>query len=264
MNVVDYQPGSSPLLLSMPHCGTHIPASIAMRMSEAGLRVADTDWHVDILYDFAQELGAHRLRPAFSRYVIDLNRAPDGEALYPGASNTELCPITTFDQEPIYRHGSEPDAAEVGRRRKHYWQPYHRCLADALGAIRRQHGIALLFDAHSIRSVVPRFFQGRLPDLNLGTADGSSCDGSLQQALGEVLAGTADYTHVVNGRFKGGYITRVCGRPGDGFHAVQLELAQCAYMDEDPPFAFRPDLADRLRPTLRALLERMLEWAATR
>ena len=263
MHTYDFHPGSSPLLVSQPHAGTHVPESVAARMTEEALAVPDTDWHVDRLYDFAADLGASVLCARLSRYVVDLNRAPDGRELYPGASNTELCPTTTFDEEAVYRAGRGPDEAEVAARRERYWQPYHLKLRETLDALRERHGVALLFDAHSIRSQVPRFFAGRLPDLNLGTAGGSSCAPGLEGRLAAIVGDAAPYSGVVNGRFKGGFITRAYGAPGNAVHAVQLELSQATYMQEDWPHTFREDLAARVRPVLRRLLEAMLEWAST-
>jgi len=253
--------GSGPLLVSMPHVGTFVPPEIAARMTAAARALPDTDWHVDRLYDFLGELGASAIAATQSRYVIDLNRAPDGRPLYPGASNTELCPTTTFDDEAVYRDGQGPDEDEAAARRAAVWRPYHARLEAELAAIRQRHGVALLWDAHSIRSRVPRFFEGRLPDLNFGTGGGITADPSLVDALAEVAAGNRAYSHVVDGRFKGGYITRNYGDPAGGVQAVQLELSQITYMDEAPPYGFREDLAAGIRPLLRALLEAALEWA---
>ncbi len=264
MEIYHFAPGRTPLLVSMPHVGTHVPPALAARMTEAARGVPDTDWHVDRLYDFLAGMGAGVLRATHSRYVVDLNRPPDGGALYPGASNTELCPLALFDNRPIYRPDAAPDAAEVAGRIATYWRPYHRRLADELASLKARHGFALLFDAHSIRSRVPRFFDGRLPDLNLGTAGGASAAPEVAARLVEVAGEAEGYTSVLNGRFKGGYITRHYGRPGEGVHAVQLELSQITYMDEDPPFAFRDDLAAGIRPVLRRMVEGLLDWAAER
>lgn len=263
MDSYEFRAGSAPLLISMPHVGTHIPDSLVTRMSHEAVAVADTDWHVDRLYDFAAAMGASVLRAKLSRYVIDLNRAPDGASLYPGASVTELCPTSSFADEALYRDGQAPGEDEVSQRRERYWQPYHDKLGETLADIHARHGVALLFDAHSIASEVPRFFDGKLPDLNLGTANGASCSPDLGARVCATLAGAAPYTYVINGRFKGGYITRCHGRPDDGVHAVQLELSQATYMNEDPPFTYREDLARQLQPHLRALLRTMLDWAGT-
>lgn len=260
----DFRPGEAPLLMSVPHLATDIPAKIAARMTAAGRAVADTDWHLDRLYDFAADLGAAILTPRFSRTVIDLNRDPDGRALYPGADNTGLVPSTTFAEEPIYRAGEEPDAQEIADRRAAYWRPYHDRLTTALAEMRARHGAVVLFDCHSIKSRVPRFFDGRLPDLNLGTAEGASCAGDLRARLIAALAGDTGYTLAVDGRFKGGYITRHYGRPSDGVHAFQMELVLAAYMEEEAPFAFREDLAARLRPLLRRMLDAARDWAMAR
>jgi len=263
MDTFEFTEGTTPLLVSMPHDGTAIPLDLADCMTAHARTTPDTDWHMARLYDFAGELGASILRPFYSRYVIDLNRPPDGKPLYPGASNTELCPTHCFDESHIYQQGEEPGSAEIAARRRRYWQPYHDHIAATLADLKARHGTALLFDAHSIASEVPRFFDGKLPDLNLGTAGGTSCKPSLQAALTAVLESAPGFTHVVNGRFTGGYITRTYGDPGNGVHAVQLEQAQCSYMNENPPYDYREDRAQGVRPTLRALLETMLEWSTT-
>jgi len=257
-----FKQGGLPLLVSMPHCGTHIPDAMAARMTAVARTVPDTDWHMPQLYDFLTGLDVSVISATHSRYVIDLNRAPDSRALYPGASNTELCPLQTFDMEEIYRDGQRPDNGEVAERRETYWRPYHDRITETLAAIRAQHGLALLWDAHSIRSVLPRFFEGRLTDLNLGTGGGTAAAASLLDILGAVARDAAQlgYTHAVNGRFKGGYITRSHGDPANGIHAVQLELTQCTYMDETPPFGFREDLAAEVRPVLSGLIHAMLAW----
>jgi len=262
MDTYSYTEGSSPLLLSLPHDGTAIPDAIAARMTETGRGVPDTDWQVSRLYGFAAAVGASILRPVYSRYVVDLNRPPDGAALYPGAPNTGLCPTASFAGESLYQTGAEPDPDEIEARRARYWQPYHKQLRETLAALRARHGFALLWDAHSIRSRVSRLFPGRLPDLNLGTYHGASCAAALEQALAEVLAAVPEYTHVINGRFSGGYITRHYGDPDAGIHAVQLEQAQITYMDETPPFAWSEACARRVQDVLRGLLRTMLRWSA--
>ncbi len=245
----------------MPHNGTEVPDAIAARMTEAALQLPDTDWHMDRLYGFADQLRASVIKPIYSRYVIDLNRPPDGKALYPGSSNTELCPLTCFDFSPVYKESEAPDEAEVAERTWGFWRPYHIKIRDELARIRERHGIALLYEAHSIRSQVPRFFDGVLPDLNLGSADGKSCAPALEAALAAFLQHTPEFSSVVNARFKGGYITRTYGKPQDDVHAVQLELSQATYMEEQPPFGYRDELAEKVQPTLKALLTTMLEWA---
>ena len=258
-----FMTGGSPLLVSMPHVGTALPEAIAARMTEIAKTVPDTDWHVDRLYDFLGDLDASVIAATQSRYVIDLNRAPDDRPLYPGASNTGLCPTTTFDQAPIYLDGWEPDVAEIAARKDRVFRPYHARLGRALAAIMERHGYALLWEAHSIRSRVPRFFEGRLPDLNLGSASGASADPELIVRLSQVAeieGAAAGYSYVLDGRFKGGYITRSFGDPAQRVHAVQLELSQITYMDEAPPFSFRDDLAAGIRPVLRRLLETALDW----
>jgi N-formylglutamate deformylase len=264
MDLYSFRSGSSPLLVSMPHVGTHIPPALAADMTPAASEVPDTDWHVDRLYDFLDEMGASVLQATHSRYVIDLNRMPTGEALYPGARNTELCPTSRFDDQPIYLPGRSPDAVQIDERRSRYWQPYHDKLALELAAIKARHGYVLLFDAHSIRSEVPRFFEGRLWDINIGTGDGIAASPAISDAIMAVAAKAAPYTSMLNGRFKGGYITRRYGRPIDTVEAVQLELSQITYMNEDPPFDLREDRASGIRPSLRAILDAFLAAGAKR
>lgn len=256
--------GRGPLLVSMPHIGTVIPGDIECDMTEIATRRDDTDWHLDVLYDFLDELDATVLTPVYSRYVVDLNRRPDGVSMYPGQSNTPVCPVDTFRCEPLYRPGRAPDANAVAKRIEMYWQPYHDALAAELRRIRSEHGVALLWDAHSVRSEVPRFFEGRLPDINLGTVDGSSCGEGLGERLLEVAGASDGYSAVLNGRFVGGYVTRAHGKPAAGVHAVQLELAQITYMQEAPPYAFDVARAASIRPVLKALLAAALDWTRAR
>jgi len=255
MEVFQFRSGPAPLLVSMPHIGTELPPGLAERMTAAGRLLADTDWRVDQLYDFLDDLGANVIEARYSRYVIDLNRPPDGQPLYPGASNTELCPVSTFEEEPIYLPGQAPGEDEVAQRRTDFWAPYHARIAECLEEIRARHGHALLWDAHSIRSRAPRFFDGKLPDLNIGTASGTSASPrTIAAVAGAAAAAAPAYSHVVDGRFKGGYITRRYGRPAEGTEAIQLELSWATYMDEAPPFTFRDDLAAGIRPVLRDML----------
>ncbi len=245
--------GRLPLLISIPHLGTQIPQALAAQMTPEAARMADTDWHLDRLYDFAVAMGASVLQARYSRYVIDLNRPPTGESLYPGQTTTGLCPSETFRGAPLYQMGCEPDAAEITRRRQAYWEPYHDALAAELTRLRQVHGQVLLWDAHSIASVLPRLFEGKLPDLNFGTAGGVSCDLKVLQAALHCLGGEP-FTQVVNGRFKGGYITRHYGQPSQGIHAIQLELCQSLYMHEAEPFGYQPGIAQKLQPTLQRML----------
>ena len=253
-----FTPGSTPLLISVPHAGTFIPTDLRQHYTPDALTVPDTDWHVPLLYQSALKRGAGLLAATHSRYVIDLNRNPDGAVLYAGADNTELCPTRSFCQAPLYRAGLEPDVAEVARRGALYWQPYHDQLATELARLKQQHGYAILLDGHSIRAEVPRFFEGRLPDLNLGTADGASCAPDVQQAAERVLSNAQGFSFVANGRFKGGTITRRYGQPGQGVHALQLEMAQASYMDEAPPYAWSPLKAAALMAVLQQLVDVLL------
>lgn len=253
--------GTTPLVVSAPHVGTYVPASILGRLTPEAAELADTDWHIERLYDFARGLGASLIAATHSRLVVDLNRDPSGKPLYPGASNTELCPLGTFADGPVYRTGQAPDADEVAARVERCWRPYHAALAAELARVKQRHGVAVLWDAHSIVSQAPRFFAGRLPDFNLGTADGASCASALAERVAALLAAAPGFTSVHNGRFKGGFITRHYGRPAERVHALQLEMAQRAYMVEGPPFAWDHARAHRVRPVLEACLGACLDWA---
>lgn len=253
--------GSSRLIVSMPHVGTALPDWLVAQLTPAALQLADTDWHLPLLYDFLDSLDATVIVATHSRFVIDLNRPPDGANLYPGQDTTGLVPLDTFRSEAAYLPGQAPDAAQVERRRLAYWVPYHEELARQIRRVRALNGHAVLWDAHSIASELPRFFEGRLPDLNFGTANGSSCAASLIEAVLAPVRAQSRCTWVLNGRYTGGYITRHHGRPADGCHAIQLEMSQVIYMDETVPFALRPERCARLRPLLQSCLSAARDWA---
>jgi N-formylglutamate deformylase len=245
--------GDAPLLISIPHLGTRIPDALRGNYTDIALTVADTDWHLDHLYAFAKELGATILGARISRYVIDLNRPPNDESLYPGQTTTSLCPTETFRGEPLYREGCAPDAEERARRVAAYWQPYHDTLHAELQRLRALHANVLLWEAHSIASVLPRLFENKLPDLNIGTQEGRTAAADVQAAAAHAAA-QSDFTWIANGRFKGGYITRHFGAPQDGVHAIQLEMCQSTYMSETAPFDYVPALAQKVEPTLRQMV----------
>jgi len=241
------------LLVSVPHDGRLLPADIANRMSAAGLALPDTDWHVARLYRFAKRLGASMLIADFSRYVVDLNRSSDDEALYDKQLSTGLCPQNTFAGEDIYQAGRGLTPTEQAQRIKEYWRPYHEQLAATLQQIKDEHGFALLWDAHSIRSSVPSLFDGELPDLNIGSNDGASCSADVAAAVAQV-AGHTPYSSVLDGRFRGGFITRHYGNPKNGVCALQLEIAQRNYMDEDS-LDYDRERARRLAATIEAMID---------
>jgi N-formylglutamate deformylase len=248
--------GTAPLLVSLPHDGSAIPAELAGRMHERARAAPDTDWHVARLYAFARELGASMLVPNYSRYVVDLNRPPDDVSLYPGQNTTGLCPIVQFSGEPVYLD-VHPSPEEIQRRVDAYWRPYHAALAGELHRLRDAHGRVVLWEGHSIRGECPFLFEGRLPDFNLGTAGGTSCSPLLQDRLVAILAKSGGYDFVANGRFKGGYITRHYGQPANGIDAVQLEISQRIYMDEDS-FEYDEAKAAGAQRVIRRLLETTL------
>jgi N-formylglutamate amidohydrolase len=252
--------GNTPLLIDVPHAGTYVPPPIREVLTAEAQNIPDADWHVHLLYEFAAELGASLMIATHARYVVDLNRDPESRPLYPGADNTELVPTFSFDHAALYRESCNPDVASISDRRERYWKPYHSTLEKRIEAIRARHGYAIVLDAHSIRSEVPRFFEGRLPDLNLGTADGSSCAESLEAAAWKILSSAQPFTAVRNGRFKGGYITRHYGSPDQSIHTLQLEIAQCCYMDEGPPYVWNARKAEPLQRVLKELAEVLLRW----
>lgn len=261
MTAVVVEPRNGPLILSMPHAGRELPTLLADRLNRQGRAMIDTDWWIERLYDFAEQLDATVVRTTISRYVIDVNRDPSGASLYPGQASTDLCPLTTFDGEPIWRPGSDPDDTEIAKRRALYFEPYHQALTEQIERVRETHGFVMLYDCHSIRSRVPRLFDGELPTFNIGTNGGTSCAPEVRGAVADICAAARGYTSVVDGRFRGGWITRHYGRPDDGVHAVQMELAQRTYMEEAPPWTFDDAKADAVRLVLREALVRMLAEA---
>lgn len=257
----------APLIVSIPHAGTELDGHDA-RFVSPWLARRDADWHIPQLYDFARALGATIVRTALSRSLIDVNRDPSGASLYPGQATTELCPTTTFDGEPIYRAGHAPDAAEIAERRRLYFEPYHAALAAEIARLRAAHRRVAIYDAHSIRSRIPRLFDGELPAFNLGTNSGASCDPELRARVVALLAASGA-SFVADGRFKGGWITRSCGRPEQGVHALQMELGCRAYMEEPEridestwPTPLDEPRAAPTRATLKGVLEAVVEWVS--
>lgn len=268
MNVLALHRGEAPLILSIPHTGTDIPAVVEADLVSPWLARKDADWWVERLYDFAADLGATVLRTLISRTVIDVNRDPTGASLYPGAATTELCPTTTFDGEKLYLDGREPSVDEIARRRQAYLFPYHQALTDEIVRLRTKHSRIVLYEAHSIRSRIPRLFDGELPNFNVGTNGGMSCDPTLTAAV-ESACDASGLSRVTNGRFKGGYITRRFGEPASRVHALQLELACRGYMS-DPveapapstwPSPYDLEVAGPMRETLRSVLNACLAFA---
>ncbi|GJL83017.1 MAG: N-formylglutamate deformylase [marine bacterium B5-7] len=259
MEIYRLNRGRSPVILSMPHSGIELPPRLEARLSPQAAKLPDTDWHIPKLYDFAEELGCTVLKANYSRYVVDLNRPPDDAAMYPGQSGTGLCPETTFSGDPLYHPGEEPDDQETERRIRHYWQPYHDVLSSEIKRVYQNHGFAVVYDCHSIRSRVPRLFDGELPAMNFGTAKGESCAAYLQdRVVREIEA--SDYTYAINGRFVGGFITRHYGDPARNIHAMQMELAQSAYMREDESNSYDSAVAESLAGVLQRIVQILLHW----
>lgn len=252
--------GDAPLVVSMPHTGTDL-ADLDKKLVSPWLARRDADWWIDRLYDFAANLGATVVHTAISRTVIDVNRDPSGASLYPGQATTELCPTTTFDGDRLYKEGQEPDEAEIGQRRSTYYDPYHAALEAEIARLRALHPRIVLYDCHSIRSVIPRLFEGRLPLFNLGTNSGKSADAKLQDGVAAIMAETGRPS-VVNGRFKGGWITRHYGAPDRKVHAVQMELAQSAYMAEAAPWTYDDHVATKTEGALDRIVSAILKAAA--
>ncbi len=257
--VFSYHPGQTPLLLSVPHSGTILSKQIFDSLTPKARQLQDTDWYVERLYNWARDLGVSMLVANYSRFVIDLNRPPDNAALYPG-HGTGLLPTHCFDGTPLYLEGMQPNEQEERARLQRYWQPYHERLNKTLKEIRNRFGYAILLDSHSMRGEVPTLFDGKLPDLNLGTYRGASAHPDLISATYSVLSSSSGYTSVLDGRFQGGYITRNYGRPKEGIHALQLEMAQTVYMQEQPP-VYKPLLAERVSVVLRDLVTTLIQWS---
>jgi formiminoglutamase len=257
--VLSFTRGRVPLLISMPHPGLNLTPVVREGLVDEAVSLPDTDWHIPRLYDFAHDLGASVLAAEYSRFVIDLNRPSDDKPLYAGAT-TGLYPSTLFEGDPLFKEGQVPGKEERARYLEQIWTPYHDTLRNELERLRDEFGYALLFDAHSIRGHIPHLFEGRLPDFNLGTFNGASCDPGLEKRVEAVCASARNYSHVLNGRFKGGHITRHYGNPAENIHAVQLELAQSTYMEEFVPFHYRKDLAEPTRGVLKELLQGMITW----
>lgn len=253
MRPVEISRGDSPIILAMPHTGLFVPEDIWDGLNDTGRDLADTDWHVHTLYEGLLE-NATTIRATFHRYVIDANRDPSGRSLYPNQNTTGLCPLIDFDNTPIYQEGFEPQADDIERRRLAFHAPYHAAIETEIARVKDKHGIALLYDCHSIRGEVPYLFDGRLPDFNIGTNDGKSCAPVFQHAAAKVCKTAPQFSTVVNGRFKGGWTTRHYGQPETGVHAIQMELSQSTYMDETPPSAYDPAKARKIQPYLQTLL----------
>ncbi|MDA5094993.1 N-formylglutamate deformylase [Aliiroseovarius sp. KMU-50] len=256
MNVFDVIRGDSPIVLGQPHGGTFVPEDIHARLNANGRQLADTDWHITQLYDGLLD-GVTVVKSNVHRYVIDANRDPEGVSLYPGQNTTTLVPLTDFDGREIWEEGQDPSADEIEARRLAYHAPYHAALRAELERVRDKHGVAILFDCHSIRSQIPFLFVGLLPDFSIGTNLGATCAAEIEAATVAVCAEADGYSSVTNGRFKGGWTTRHYGQPEAGIHAIQMELAQSTYMQEAAPWTYLDARADRLRPHLKTLLQKL-------
>jgi N-formylglutamate deformylase len=252
--MIEVMQGKGPIILGLPHTGTDIPNEIRARLNDRGHALADTDWHIDRLYDGVLA-DVTRVRTPIHRYVIDVNRGPDDQSLYPGQNTTGLCPITDFDGQPIYLKAQEPDAEETRHRIETWHAPYHAALSAEIERVRKMHGCAILYDCHSIRSHIPHLFEGTLPDLNIGTNSSASCAPVIEASVVEICRANPAYSTMLNGRFKGGWTTRHYGRPEEGVHAIQMELAQSTYMTEAPPWFVDDRRWNRLRSHLAELLD---------
>ncbi len=259
MTLVEICEGDSPVILGLPHTGTFLPAEIVARLNARGQLLADTDWHIHRLYDGLLP-GATTVRATFHRYVIDANRGADDASLYPGQNTTGLVPLTDFDGRPIWTE--PPTEDDIADRRVRYHAPYHAALSAQIDRIRTRHGVAILYDCHSIRSHIPFLFDGTLPDFNIGTNLGATCDPRIQNVVSDIVKATGR-TWVLNGRFKGGWTTRHYGDPHNGVHAIQMELAQATHLtQESPPFDYDPGKAAPLRATLADILHQLAALAA--
>jgi formiminoglutamase len=260
VSFVDVHRGAGPIVLGLPHTGTEVPTEILERFDTRGRALADTDWHIHDLYSGLLD-GVTTVRTHVHRYVIDANRDPGGESLYPGQNTTGLCPLTDFDGEPIYREGAEPDAREIDARRIAFHAPYHAALQAEMNRVRGLYGFAVLYDCHSIRSRIPFLFDGTLPDFSIGTNNGATCAPGIEAVVTRICRAADGFTSVLNGRFKGGWTTRHYGRPAEGLHAIQMELAQSTYLStEASPWTYDIARAERLRAHLRTILTTLSDW----
>lgn len=259
MSLIDITRGDGPLVLGLPHTGTDIPADCLGRLNDRGRAMADTDWHIHRLYN-GLAADVTTVRTPIHRYVIDVNRDPSGASLYPGQNTTGLCPLTDFDGLTIYLDGQEPDAKETERRRIAYHAPYHAALGAELERVKAKHGFALLYDCHSIRSHIPFLFDGTLPDFNIGTNQGVTCASDIATQVMNICKNAGGYTAILNGHFKGGWTTRHYGRPAEGLHAIQMELAQSTYMIERAPWSYVDDIAEHTRAHLKTILQTLSDW----
>ena len=254
MSPVEIKKGDSTIILAMPHTGTFVPDEIWNTLNALGQKLEDTDWHIHKLYENVLPQ-ATTVRATFHRYVIDANRDPSGASLYPGQNTTELCPTTDFEGRALYYEGQAPNAKEIERRCHTFHTPYHMALQTEIKRIKALHGLTVLYDCHSIQSQKPYLFEGRLPDFNIGTNNGLTCDERFEKDVTAICKAARGYSSIVNGRFKGGWTTRHYGQPKDGVHAIQMELAQSTYMEEMEPWTYLPNKADLLRPHLQNILQ---------
>ena len=252
MEPVEVIRGDGPVVLGMPHTGVFVPPDVRAKLNDRGRGLADTDWNIHKLYEGLLP-GATVVRATFHRYVIDANRDPSGQSLYPGQNTTGLVPLTDFEGGEIWN--VPPSGGEIEHRRETYHAPYHAALEAELHRVRDTYGVAVLYDCHSIRSQVPYLFEGVLPAFNIGTNDGATCAPVLAQTIEALCRAAEGYDTVVNGRFKGGWTTRHYGRPDDRVHAIQMELAQRCYMEEAAPWPYLHERAEALRPHLKAILD---------
>lgn len=257
--MIEITRGTSPLVLGLPHTGTEVPEDIRNTFNDTGKALADTDWHIHDLYTGLAE-NVTTVRTRIHRYVIDVNRDPSGQSLYPGQNTTTLCPLTDFDGNPIYKDSFDTGNIPTQARRDTYHSPYHAALQDELNRVKATHGFAVLYDCHSIRSSIPFLFEGILPDFNIGTNQGTTCDPQIERIACEICVEAEGFNSILNGRFKGGWTTRHYGRPEDGVHAIQMELAQSTYMNETPPWTYRPEKANKLRAHLKRILNALVDW----
>jgi formiminoglutamase len=261
VSVFEVKQGTSPVILGFPHTGTDVPSDIWERLNDNGRLLADTDWHIHHLYDGLLD-SQTVVRATFHRYVLDANRDPSGTSLYPGQNTTGLIPETDFDGKAIWKTGAEPTEADIAKRLREYHAPYHAALAAEIERVKAIHGVVVLYDCHSIRSHIPFLFDGKLPDFNIGTDMGKTCDPAIEQATVAIASAATGYDSILNGRFKGGWTTRHYGKPETGVHAIQMELAQSTHLaTEAPPFAYDDEEADNLRIHLKSILTRIEEIA---
>ncbi len=248
-----------PILVSVPHAGILFPKEVLEKMDpEKAAFPEDTDWFVDQLYGFCSEMGITMIVANYSRCVVDLNRDPNNIPLYKdGRVITDVVSVTDFNGAPIYKDEYKPNETEIQNRLDHYFFPYHHKIEEILADLKKEFGVALLFDAHSIKKNVPGIQKDDFPQVILGDNDETSAHPELIQTAVESLSGKSfNFSH--NFPFKGGFITRSFGKPEQNIHALQLEMTKTNYMN-DSETEYDLERAEKIQQILKITLQNLTD-----